>query len=355
MGPVPVYRSKLAQQAGKRVQAQKDTSLFGRISNHFNKPLPNFRDLPRSAARLNRKTNAAGIAPQVISAFSSMAQAVSIIFSAIFKGSAATETQSPVRNKAAEIAGVSIAWGKVGAFVMVAWGVVEIFRQFSRLATDPFDASMQIGKKLSDMGFSASTALSGLQQVGVISSVALKIIPVLNIVAAALSASEFFRNVHLAYFHKKNVVNLTWNDELKDMKRLFREVRKNHDNHFFEKAYGIDSRIMRKHLRKLNKKAKSYLKKDDVQERMKGRDMIDQVLVNLRSRAKMNVHQSQMAMIAALVGSVALLIIAFSPLGPFAVLGFAMLAVSAVLYTANMIDERVSHHRFTEAMLLPVD
>jgi len=328
--------------------------IIGKLFSELVKPFTAFSEIPSGALKWNMKTNATTIATQFVTASSSIYQVFSIIISAVSKGSAATENIYPDArvNKIAQIAGVGLRYLKIAYVGMIAWSVTDIFQQIMRLQEHTVDASLRILKNISDIGFSTSTMIAGLQDGGFIASSALKCIPILNIGAAVLSAAEFFLHLKSAMMHKKNVAYLkNCADNLADIKQILKEIRTDKTKNYFENKYGVSGKEMRRALRKISREAKRNLKSSNpLATRMKGRNALSTTLHNLRTRAKMNVYESQMSMIAALVGTVALVILAFSPMAPLAVLGLAMLAVSAGLHATTLIHERVSHHRFRKSL-----
>lgn len=329
-------------------------SFIGKIFSELVKPFSAFTEIPSEAMKWNSKTNASTIATKIATASSSVYRVFSIVISAVSKGSAATENVYPNNsvNKIAQIAGISLRYVKIAFVGLIAWSTVDIFHQVMRLKDHTVDAGLRIAKNISDIGFSASTMIAGLQDGGFIASSALKCIPVLNIGAAVLSTAEFFIHMKNAMMHKRNVAYLkNCADNLHDIKQILKEIRTNKSEKYFEERYGVNGREMRRALRKICRDAKRNLNPSNpIATRIKGRNALATTLNNLRTRAKMSVYESQMSMIAALVGTVALVILAFSPMAPLAVLGFAMLAVSAGLHATSLIHERVSHHRFKKTL-----
>lgn len=328
-----------------RPKVSKKPSESGGLFNRFIQP---FVD----ALEWNNKTSASSIATRVVSGTSNLFRIFSFIASAISKGNSATESQYPDHvNKIVEIAGISVRYIKIAYVGMVAWSVCDIFKQVMRLKDHTVDAALRITMGLSNAGFAASTMLAGLQDAGLIATKALRFIPVLNIAAAVLSVAECFSYMKAAILHKRNVEVLdTCPKRLSDRRMLLREIRSHKEEGYFEDLYGVSGHTMRKKLRELDRMAKKNIKSKNDVKFSKGKRQYKQMVQNLRQRSKENAYTTQMSMIAALVGTVALVILAVSPLAPIAVVGFAFLALSAGTHIASLIHERISYHKFIVAM-----
>lgn len=348
MGAIPAIfpaDNSYWQVGPRRQEAEK--SVLSRIFSQLSKPLTAFRELPR----WNNRTNATTIAGKVGSVASSLVRIATTIFSAISKGNAASGGYPHSYNKVMQIAGVSLSYLKVIYGVVIPLSLYDIYRQVKVIRKETFDATAKIIKDISDIGFAASIAIAGLQEFGKVSLTVLKVVPVLNIASAVLSGAEFFYHLRSAYLHKKNLTYLrNCDNKLVNMKGLFRELRRNKTEGYFEKRYGVNGHKMRKALRVINNRANKDLQSDDMAIKLRGRKTIEVTLNNLRHRSKMNAMESKMSMIAALIGTVALIIIAFTPLSPLAILGFTMLAVSAGIHVISLIHDRVAHHHFIKSL-----
>ncbi len=271
-----------------------------------------------------------------------ISKTVNEIWGAVIKGTIPSEANSNFLSKAVkwlnETKGVheSFKWLRLASISSVAFIAIALFTHGYHFVVGSVDRKIDAGLKmmsdLSDLGASISAFFWGLAEGGMILKTSIAWLPVLNIASAALSLGT------LGLSTKKYIQN----------SQVLKEIQKDEKNAFGRYVKG-DPDLLRKDFQIEGPKLQACLQKiakvgDEAKEK--------QAIHNLKVRLSDSIFTDKLAIVASVVSVIGLGILLISPLAPFVIAGFGLLAISAAIGSGALIYHLVSKYKFEKTMNL---